>query len=277
MSLINTIGAATGKISAATGALSLINAAKAFFMDPSKQGIGGFTFSIPTGEELQLTCQITDHYAEDNAAMQDHITLDPVRMTLRGQVGELVYVQSTAEKFVNQVLDRLGPLAALSPSAQEASVSVRQFAAQYNQLNQAISTAATVAAAAAGVSADIANPDQAGNFFGYYPGNPQRTKQQSAYVDLRKKRDSRQLLTVVTPWDTHPNMVIESLTFSQDETTKDVSTVEVTLKEFRAVNILRLRAASLGRAASQKAKKVQNNPAAPENSVALDAVTKLVK
>lgn len=53
-------------------------------------GIAGFLFDIPEDEWVELASVITDHYVENNTAVQDNIALEPERVTVRGLVAELV-------------------------------------------------------------------------------------------------------------------------------------------------------------------------------------------
>jgi hypothetical protein len=62
------------------------------------EGIAGFLFDIPEEEEINLRSEITDHYVEDNTAIQDQIALKPDEVTVRGLVAEIVSLQPTPTK-----------------------------------------------------------------------------------------------------------------------------------------------------------------------------------
>lgn len=53
-------------------------------------GVAGFLFDIPGDEWVQLQSDITDHYVENNTAVQDQISLAPELVTLKGLVAELM-------------------------------------------------------------------------------------------------------------------------------------------------------------------------------------------
>ena len=55
------------------------------------EGIGGWMFDIPTGEDIELDADITDHYVESGSFVTDHVVLKPIIITLSGYKGELVY------------------------------------------------------------------------------------------------------------------------------------------------------------------------------------------
>lgn len=56
-------------------------------------GIAGFIFDIDDETEMALRSEITDHWTEENVAIQDHIALLPEEITVRGLVAEVVAVQ----------------------------------------------------------------------------------------------------------------------------------------------------------------------------------------
>ena len=234
MSLLDAVSTGTNFLSAGSSALGLVSSTKALFGKKTIHGIQDFLFDIPQNDELTLTAQITDHYIETNAAAQDHIAVEPTRIRLTGQMGELVYTRDQAEAYISEVLNRLGPLGVLGAAG---SSKTREYLSQYNRTKQAVTNAIKMAA-------KLGVPGAEGLF-----GVTAEGKQQQAYQTLKNWFDSRSmvqsdptkpgksLLTVETPWDTLTNMAIESIVFSQDESSKDFSTVEVSLKQIRFVEV----------------------------------------
>ena len=45
-------------------------------------GISGFLFDVAEDDEFSLQSEITDHYVEDNSAMQDNWAIRPEEITL---------------------------------------------------------------------------------------------------------------------------------------------------------------------------------------------------
>lgn len=247
MSLLNTVARGTKTLTAGTGALSLVSATKALLTNPGAKGISGFLFSIPLNEEVTISAQITDHWIEDNTSVQDHIALEPIRLRLTGIVAELVYEKDKIEAYVNQVLDRLGPLNVIQPAG---AASTRQWLSQYNQTSQAINNAVNefskTRAALSGGQAPKDRQQSAYDKFenwmlfrSWIPSPGPTTVFASLYKPAGGFSQKYEFLTVVTPWRTFENMAIETVIFSQDETTRDLSTVEVTLKQIRSVSIVK--------------------------------------
>jgi hypothetical protein len=186
-------------------------------------GINGFVFDFEGEDTVVETAEITDHYSETNQSIQDHVAIKPEKIILRGFVSELTYtppggllgtIDILQDKLtvVNAYLGKYTPGAVAK--VQAAITKVQNVA---NDINQTISRVQNVAGL-------------------FQKANPAVTKQQMAYAQLYSMMVTKQIFSVETPYDFHPNMVIESLNFLQDETTKTWSDIIVTLKQMRFVN-----------------------------------------
>lgn len=224
MSLLSTLGAAGTAMGKGTTALGMISSTAAFLRgDQLPKGIGGMVFDIPLSESLSLSSQVTDHYIEDNTAMQDHCALAPRTVTVTGLVAEMVFTKTELEKYAQELLDRLTALGAIGPGlsssaasaiaeAHRAKESYDKMAKQYN----------TVAAMVGGDPDKIAQAN--------------KTKQRAFYEAIETMWQNRTLVSVETPWKTFPSMIIESASFDQDESTKYQTTVSITLREIRTIS-----------------------------------------
>lgn len=56
-----------------------------------------YFFDVVNDDTVTYNAQITDNWIESNSAIQDHIALQPVTITMRGLCGELVYDAKQAE------------------------------------------------------------------------------------------------------------------------------------------------------------------------------------
>ncbi len=249
-SAVGILAGVNSKVQAGGAALSLITATRAligFGNDGDlPEGIAGFLFDIPQSEEVSLQAQITDHFTQENYAIQDHIAISPIKITLTGEIGNLVFSENRFSQFVNTVLDRLGPLGVLSP---QQSQSARQALSEINRLQSAAQSAVT----------------QFRNLSDAFSPNPAGTDpQQRAYFKLQGMFNSRSIISVQTPWKTFPSMAIESLSFSQDEETKDKSTITAVFKEIRTVQVSFTFGQLQGRIAAQAAPTTEKGPAKAE-------------
>lgn len=234
-SLLNATAGATNILQKGGSVLSLATATAAL-LKPQKtvEGIDGLIFSIPETEALQLQAQITDHVVENNSTMQDHIAISPIKVTLTGKISELVLTKSKLEKYAETVLNTLGSVGALSPALSQSAA-------------QALSTVSRAKQATEQTLGKLQN------FKDVVSGNPTKTKQQAYYLQIKQMFYGRGLFTVQTPWETLENMAIENVSFDQDETTIEWTTVSVTLKQITLAKTKQLTQEIKGRIKIQKA------------------------
>lgn len=222
-SAVGLIAGASNGLQAGSAGLSLISATKALISSSSSAGlppgISGFLFDIPETETVQMKSNITDHYIETNSAIQDHIALAPITITLTGIVSDIVVQKSKLEQFTQQILDRLTPLGVLSP---QQSQSARQALNEIQRLQ----------------SAAVAVANQFNDVAGLFSDNAGKNSQQKAYSTLEGMFLNRKNLSVETPWKTFTSMAVESCSFSQKEDSKNVSYISITLKQIRTVSAL---------------------------------------
>lgn len=187
-----------------------------------------FWFQIIEEDGLSLQSQITDNYIENNTAIQDHIALSPVTITLSGYIGETVYqpplnffnsITSSlndfaANKFGITITDKLSPISALLPSVSNITEAARN-AVQYTEssyrryekiLNQFKS---------------LKKKEQK---------QPTETVQQYTANKLKDIWQSRKMVEVITPWGRYEDMQILSINFRQGNTTGSTN-LSVTLKQ----------------------------------------------
>ena len=234
MSILNSIPSIANNISIGGSALSLVGMGAALFRSDSlKPGIEGFLFDIKMTENVTLNAQITDHYAEDNTYIQDHVALSPPTVTLVGKIGELVYSQAEAFTFLRAMADRLTPLTVLSPSQ---GLQIQKAVAAAEQVNSAINSITTNL----NTLIDGISGESTGN------------KQQVAFNQLKALWEGRSLISVETPWITYKDMVIESISADQDESTTMETTFTVTMKQMRFVDIATFTGSQIGRVEAQK-------------------------
>lgn len=185
-------------------------------------GIAGFVFDIMLETKIELTADITDHYVENNTAIQDQIAIKPERITLRGYVGELVNTVAAPKSTTTKLAEKLVTIAAFLPLVTDAT----------KQLQSAIVTSNTTTSDYLGVAFDAGV-----DFYSIYKKlNPPKTKQAAAFNFFRALYASRQLVGLETPYSFFNNMAIESITAIQPEESESFSDFTVTLKKIRIAN-----------------------------------------
>lgn len=194
-----------------------------------KGGIAGFLFDYEGDDQMSLDSDITDHYAEDNSSIQDHVALKPYRIVLRGFVSELT-LPATSQGF-------FGALTTLQSNI----ASVPAYLGKYTP--QSLQKLQGQASKAVSQVQDYANTasqylNQAKNLAGLFGGSSGApTRQQQAFGFLAALRDQRQICNVLTPWCFLPGMAIESLVFMQPKDSKTRSDISVTMKQMRFVDV----------------------------------------
>lgn len=186
------------------------------------EGVDGFVFDYAGEIRVDQMADITDHYTENNVVINDHIGIKPVRIMLRGLVGELVQTRTAAlgtfgslSQALTQVPAYLGGYTPGGLAKVQSAISQAQNIE--NQLNVAVAKGQSIA-----------------NFF----GSPTQTRQQKAYAQLESSFLQRRVFDLFTPYRLYQDMVIETFSFLQPEDTDKVSEVSVTLKQLRFAQVL---------------------------------------
>lgn len=187
-------------------------------------GLGGFVFDIEGETSNTLSAEITDHYLENNEAVQDHIAIKPLKVTLRSYVGELVYeTDTTTNTILQKVVQKLTVLSQYLPilakQAQQVQSSLRVGALNSNTIKQ-------------GLTSPILN-----NVIDLWAMtknlNPAASKQQQAYLYFKALLEQKLLVSLQTPFEFVTNMAVEEVIATQDETTRSMCDFSITLKKIR--------------------------------------------
>jgi hypothetical protein len=183
------------------------------------KGIGGWVFDILTRESIDLNAEITDHVVQSGSFLSDHVVIKPRRITLSGLIGENVYNAPGAAEALQELQNKLEVVDAYG-------------GAYTDGMTQKLQGAITQAQTAVDRINDIVNKTQ--DVIGLLSEeSAEKTRQQKLYKDIINKFKNKTLLTVQTWLDYYDNMVIESISATQDETTEQITDISVTLKEVR--------------------------------------------
>lgn len=219
-----------------------------FLSSKSARGTSGWIFDLPLEENLELSTDITDHVTEDQSFVQDHVVRQPKRITLRGEIAELVFspfgARSQAEKdagtfdaagTLEQIQNRLGTVEAYIGDRLPGAV---------QKSRRVVNTAQEVEAF---YSRNMSRAENIAGFFQddeptpEFPGptTQNTTRQRRIYNDLKALWLRNEVVEVMTPWEFFDSMLIEQISAQQDEDTTQVSEITITLKEYRAATVAR--------------------------------------
>lgn len=73
-------------------------------------GIEGFEFDLLEEERLRMSSNITSHPVEDRSYLSDHISIEPLEITIKGVVGEVFVRRDKINQAVDIAREKLGIL-----------------------------------------------------------------------------------------------------------------------------------------------------------------------
>lgn len=225
-----------------------------------------FLFNYEGEQSLTLTSDITDHFVENNRAIQDQIALKPEVYVTRGFIGELNDIAPFALQPLKIAADKLTTISAYTPQlsttallAYNEAFLAYQIAA--NAVNSAVSAWSSIGNLAGFGSSQSIIGDN-----GLTTGNMQN-KQQIAFQLFYGYWNQRILFNVQTPWAVFQNMAIMSLRAVQHEETNVITDFEVQFKRIRTAITLSTGVTGIvaqqARAASQSSTLTNNGSSTP--------------
>ena len=197
-------------------------------------GFNGWLFHIPQDSSLEFNSNITDHYVENNKAVQDNVSLQPIEYTVTGLIGELNWrdVYDKTQQAVAAVEDKLPILSILTPEL------TAQALQTFNLVDKAYNTAKKLEKLAGDNNDDGVYEQflkQAGKSF--TSAIPGKLKQQELAVNFFFWAwQGRKLFRVQTPWRIFENMVIKSCRANQSESGKTATNLVITFKQLNIIN-----------------------------------------
>lgn len=218
--------------------------------------------------EQAVICEsdITDHYIEENLAIQDQIALRPEIITTHGFIGELNDVAPSFLAPIQAIADRLTVISAYVPVISETALIAYAEAFQLyqvgaNGVNSAVSAWNTLN----GTGSESVINGQGITL------QSNQNRQQTVFQQFYGYWRNRTLFTVQTPWAIFQNMAILRLHPIQDETTRMITDFNVSFKIIRqAQTITTVPIKSVqGRLNSQSAGVTDLGTSAPVSSISL--------
>lgn len=231
-----------------------------------------FVFDYEGEQTATLDSDITDHYVEDNTAIQDQIALKPVLVTTHGFVGELNDVVPDFLKPVKAIADKLTVISAYEPQISETALIAYNNAFQLYQVGKNAVDAAV--SAWSSVTTGQGTSVISGNANFPIAVEPNQTKQQVAFQLFYGYWQSRTLFTLQTPWAIFQNMAIKTLRAIQDAETRVVTDFEVSFKQIRTAQTALIppqSSVSQGRLSSQSSALTNQGVSTPPSSISLSS------
>ncbi len=193
-----------------------------------------FLFNYEGEQTVTLESDITDHFVEDNTAIQDQIALKPEVITTHGFIGELNDVPPPALALLKTAANKLTVIGAYTPGLTTTAL-IAYSEAFF--LYQVASTVIDSAVAAWSSITGTGDENEIGSS-GLQTFNKSQTDQQVAFQTFYGYWRNRTLFTVQTPWAVFKNMAIKNLRAIQDSESRMITDFEISFKMIRSVSTL---------------------------------------
>ncbi len=211
-----------------------------------------FLFHYEGEQSVTLESDITDHYVEDNSAVQDQIALRPEVVNTSGFIGELNNVVPSALKPVKFIADKLTAIGSYAPSLSTTALLAYSeafflYQVASNVVDSAVSAWSSINSLAPSGTGEVSVGS------GVFKSTGVQNKQQVAFQQWYGYWRDRRLFTVQTPWAVFQNMAIKSITPVQSEETNVITEFKISFKKIRTALTFSIdsRSELSGRAATQ--------------------------
>lgn len=233
------------------------------------QQLPAILFHYEGEQTATLESDITDHFIEDNTAIQDQIALRPEIITTHGFIGELNDVAPPGLATLQKIADKLTVIDAYTPVLSTTALLAYNEAFQLYQVGaNAVNSAVAAWSSVTGTGGESVIGATG------IKTQPNQTKQQVYFQQFYGYWRSRTAFTIQTPWAVFENMYIQRLRAIQDDTTRMITDFEVTFKMVRTAETTTTTTTAVdfqGRAQAQAAGLVDQGTSTPIPSIGLNA------
>ncbi len=257
-----------------------INKARAGREISSAQQPPKLLFHYEGEQSVLIQSDITDHYIEDNTAIQDQIALRPEEVNTQGYIGELNDIVPTLPFDISPkfIADKLTAISTFGPSLTTTQANAYNRAAQTYQVAEKTANAAVSAWSSlknlVGAGSDEAGVISSTGLGGFDIATGKvsgvQNKQQTTFQQFYGYWRAKTLFSVQTPWALFQNMAIKTLRPVQDAETREISSFEVTFKMIRKANTIVEGSGGIDSSFNQSSRSYQqraNAQSAPLNNI----------
>lgn len=212
-----------------------------------------YFFDVVNDDTVTYNAQITDNWIESNSAIQDHIALQPITITMRGLCGELVYDAKQAEldyktelaqakernsqftilwkygdfKGIDDVDGKLVAIGRIAPPLSNITEMAQNNWELLNIQNQKASKIVD-----AFKNRNNKTMAQQMNNYNGLSTNARQSRLKQVGEEFKKAILGRKSFTVNTPFGTFENMYLQTVTLHQGEEDY-IGDIDITLKQIR--------------------------------------------
>jgi hypothetical protein len=225
-----------------------------------------FVFHLEEENVVNLESDITDHFVEDNTAIQDQIALKPEIVVVTGFIGELNDIAPTLLAPLDLLAEKLTTISGYTPGFSTTALLA------YNRAKLAYDAAFSLGTSLVSSFNSISGKDLLNEVggTGISDGQSSQNRQQAMFTLLYGYWRNRYLFDVQTPWAIFKNMAIKSMRATQDPNTRTITEFRVEFKTMRFASVVTLTTEdtfsqfqSQGRAAQAASSSVDFGPVSP--------------
>lgn len=179
-----------------------------------------YYFDVRTEETIEAGCDITDQYVENNSAIQEHVALRPIELSLSGFVGEKVYKhQDLHTSKLSGTFSKLNPiLSFVPPVSSYAETIIGAVSYVESSIRRYVENVKNIA--------DIFSKDK----------TETKTRQGQVFNELLYLRNNRKLVTAyIENIGKFENYLIKNVRISQEDSVYQ-SRLIVELKQYNSVS-----------------------------------------
>jgi hypothetical protein len=181
-------------------------------------------------QSLTSETDITDHYIEDNTAVQDQIALRPITISTHGFIGELNNVPPSALALLQTASQKLTAIGAYAPQlSSTATLAYNEAFFAYQTISNAANSLVSSWSSLSGGGQNVVGAN------GITKGL-NLNQQQTYFQQFFFYQQQRTAFTVQTPWAVFQNMYIWKLRPVQDAETNVITDFDVTFKMIRVAS-----------------------------------------
>lgn len=176
-----------------------------------------------------LSSDVTDHFIENNTAVQDQVALKPIIITTRGFIGELNNVPPAFLGALQTIGNTLTSITPYNPALTLSAV--RAYNTQFSAYQAATTAQNSAVSAVSSLSGSASGETVIGSIGSTPIPAVNQNKQQVMFQQLYGYWSKRTQFTIQTPWAIFKNMIIMNCRAIQDEATRTVTDFQVTFKQ----------------------------------------------
>lgn len=183
------------------------------FEDVEKEeiGIGGFTALVRVSESTSLTSQAPTTFLEDGSFAQDHIVLEPMVLTIDGDVSEVHVRPSTLDRVQTIAQEKAGAITTYLPSKTK------------SQIQNVLTLEGSISERIRQIDRTISNGGrQALEFLGNQSVDFLKPWQEKFIDAMEALHYGKQLVSIDMPYRRHDNMRITSIQITRDNKGRNV-------------------------------------------------------